>query len=317
MTAYSIRRISLIIPTIVLVALIVFLMVQFIPGSVVEEMLSQMEYQFRESDVQAMKEALGVDVPIYVQFGRWFGQLFRGSLGNSLWTNQPVADEIMRRLPVSLELGLIAFFVGMIVALPIGVYSAIRQDTWLDYIGRSVAILSLAVPGFWVATMVMVFPSIWWGWTPPLKYIPFGTDPWGNLGQFILPGVILGLNTQGTTMRMTRTMMLEVMRQDYIRTAWAKGLNERVVVLRHAMKNALIPVVTIIGIHIPMIVGGSVIIEQIFNLPGIGRYLLESIQRRDYVVLAGVNMFVASTVLFANLGVDLSYAYLDPRIHYK
>jgi peptide/nickel transport system permease protein len=254
---------------------------------------------------------------MHIQYVHWLGDVFRGDLGNSLWTKVPVIDEVSTRLPVSTELGLLALIIGQIIALPIGVYSAIRQDSAGDYVGRSLAIMCIAVPSFWLGTMIMVFPAIWWGWTPPMKYIPLFDDPVGNIGQFILPSIILGMVLSGTTMRMTRTMMLEVLRQDYIRTAWAKGLSERTVVMRHALKNALIPVVTIVGMQLPLLIGGSVVLEQIFCLPGIGQYLLKVINQRDYPVISGINLIMAVFVLIMNLLVDLTYAYLDPRIHYN
>ncbi len=245
-----------------------------------------------------------------------FGGVLQGNLGKSMWTGYSATDEIAARFPVSFELGIMALVIALLIAFPIGIYSAIRQDTWGDYVGRSFGIAFIAIPSFWLATMVMVFPSIWWDWTPPMELIRFTDDPMGNLGQFIIPATLLGMVMSGTTMRMTRTMMLEVLRQDYIRTAWSKGLKERVVVLRHALRNALIPVVTIIGMNVPVLVGGAVILEQIFVLPGMGRLLLEVITRRDYVVLSGLNLAVASFVLLANLATDLTYAFLDPRIRY-
>ncbi|MFC1990339.1 ABC transporter permease, partial [Chloroflexota bacterium] len=241
----------------------------------------------------------------------------RGDLGDSLWTGRPVLDEIIQKLPVSGELGLMAVITGLLIAIPLGTYSAIRQDTTGDYIGRSLAILAIAIPGFWLGTMIFVYPSIWWNWTPRVEYIPFIENPLGNLGQFMLPGFVLGMHLSGTTMRMTRTMMLEVLRQDYIRTAWSKGLGERAVVFQHALKNALIPVVTLVGLQISIVLGSAVVIEQIFVLPGLGSYLLESINRRDFIVLSGINLFVATGVMVFNLIVDLTYAYLDPRVQYK
>ena len=224
---------------------------------------------------------------------------------------------ITHRFPVSFELGLLGMVVALLIAFPIGIYSAIHQDTVGDYLARSFAIACIAVPGFWVATMVVVYPSIWWGWTPPVEYIPFVNDPPANLKQFIIPALILGMLTSGTTMRMTRTMMLEVLRQDYVRTAWAKGLRERMVIMRHALKNALIPVITIVGMNVPVIVGGAVILEQIFTLPGLGRLMLDAIAKRDYTIISGLNLVVASFVLVANIAVDLTYAYLDPRVKYR
>ncbi|MBI2830131.1 MAG: ABC transporter permease, partial [Chloroflexi bacterium] len=191
-----------------------------------------------------------------------------------------------------------------------------RQDTWGDYTGRTFAILNLSLPTFWTGTMVVIYPSIWWGWSPPIEFIPFFSDPLANLAQFIIPAFIMGMYTSGIEMRMTRTMMLEVLRQDYIRTAWAKGLNERVIIFRHAMKNAMIPVVTLIGLSLPGLIAGAVVIETIFSLPGMGRMMVEALNRRDYTIVSGVNFVVASAVLVINLGIDLTYAYLDPRVRY-
>jgi peptide/nickel transport system permease protein len=262
--------------------------------------------------------SLGLDVPVYVQYGRWISNIFvHGSLGNSLMGNQPILPSIEAALPVTAELGILAIIISIIISIPIGVYSAIRQDTIQDYIWRGLSVVLISVPAFWIGTMIVIYPSIWWGWSPPMQLIPFAKDPIGNIGMFVLPAAVLGITMTGGTMRMTRTMMLEVLRQDYIRTAWAKGLKERVVVIRHAMRNALIPVITIIGMQIPMVIGGSVIIEQLFNLPGLGRLMLTALQERDYPTISGINLFVAVFVIIINILVDLSYGWLDPRIHYQ
>ena len=228
-----------------------------------------------------------------------------------------VDELIIGRLPVTIELGLMSIVIGLVIALPVGIYSAVRQDTAVDYMGRSVAILGLATPNFWLALMVMLYPAIWWGWTPSMEWIPFSEDPLGNLGMFLIPSLILGTASAAATMRMMRTMMLEVLRQDYIRTAWSKGLRERVVVIRHALKNALIPVVTLIGLQLPILVGGAVIMENIFNLPGIGRLLLDALNDRDYPMVSGINLFFATGVVGINLMIDLIYPYLDPRVRYS
>ena len=252
-----------------------------------------------------------------MQYGRWIGGIFlHGTLGESLMGRGAVKERIIERLPVTLELGLMAILIGLVIALPVGIYSAIRQDTAADYLGRSIAILGLATPNFWLGIMVMIFPAIWWGWAPPMELVAFTEDPLGNLAVFIIPSLILGTAASAATMRMTRTMMLEVLRQDYIRTAWAKGLKERVVVLRHAVKNALIPVITLIGLQLPLLVGGSVIMENIFNLPGLGRLLLNALNVRDYPVVSGINLFFATAVVGINLLIDLIYAVLDPRVRY-
>ena len=216
-----------------------------------------------------------------------------------------------------MSLVFLAIVIGLVIALPVGIYSAIRQDTVADYLGRSAAIIGLATPNFWLGIMVMLYPAIWWNWSPPMEYIPFSEDPLGNLGVFIIPSLILGTAASATTMRMTRTMMLEVLRQDYIRTAWSKGLKERVVIIRHAIKNASIPVVTLIGMQLPLLVGGSVIMENIFNLPGLGRLLLSALEVRDYPVVSGVNLFFATVVMLNVLLIDMIYPYLDPRVRYR
>ena len=320
MHRYLIRRLLMMIPTLFIISIIVFLMISLIPGDVVDSMMQQglAKRAGGGLDREALERALGLDVPMYVQYGRWIGDIFlHGSLGDSLRTGEPVATTILGKVATTVELGLMAIVISVMMALPIGIYSAIRQDTVGDYTGRSIAIIFIAVPSFWIATMVMLYPSIWWGWSPPVALIPFREDPLGNLGQFFIPSFILGMAMAGTTMRMTRTMMLEVLRQDYIRTAWSKGLKERAVVRRHALKNALIPVVTIVGAELPVLVGGAVIIEQIFALPGIGRLLLVSLSDRDYTLVSGVNLVIASGVVVANLLVDISYAYLDPRVRYR
>jgi peptide/nickel transport system permease protein len=218
---------------------------------------------------------------------------------------------------VTFQLGAMALIVALLVAIPIGAYSAMRQDTAGDYLGRSFSILMLAVPGFWMGTMVMVFPSIWWGWSPDVKFVSFAQHPLNNLKQMIIPAIILGTSLSAVTMRLTRTMMLEVLRQDYIRTAWAKGLPEKLVVARHALKNALIPVVTLIGLQAPLLIGGAVIMEQIFVIPGMGLLLLDAVNQRDYPIITGVFLIVGIAVMLINLLVDLSYGFLDPKVRYR
>ena len=315
MRTYIIRRLLLIIPTVFLVTIIVFMTLRFIPGDVITYMASQ--HTAAALDREAIEHSLGLDLPIHIQYGRWMGDiLLHGSLGKSLPTFIPVNEKIFPRLPVTFELGLIAIVTSLIIALPVGIYSAIRQDSWGDYLGRGAAIMFISVPGFWVATMVVLYPSIYWGWSPSLKLIPFTEDPWGNLGMFIIPGFILGLLMSGFIMRMTRTMMLEVLRQDYITTAYSKGLKERVVVVRHALKNAFIPIITLVGMSLPMLVGGTVIMEQIFALPGMGRLILKALETRDYPVVSAINLLIALSVVGINLLTDLTYAWLDPRVKY-
>ncbi len=318
MRAYVIRRLLLIIPTLFLLSIIVFLSVRFIPGDIIDTMIAADHNAMTGLDREVLLHALGLDVPVYVQYGRWLRGIFlHGTLGNSLLGAWTVEEKIIGRLPVTIELGLLAILIGLVIALPVGIYSAIRQDTAADYLGRSVAIVGLATPNFWLGIMVMIYPAIWWGWAPPMRLIPFSEDPLGNLEVFLIPSLILGTAMAAATMRMTRTMMLEVLRQDYIRTAWSKGLRERIVVIRHAIKNALIPVVSLIGLQLPILVGGAVIMENIFNLPGLGRLMLTALSDRDYPVISGINMFFATVVVGINLLIDLLYAYLDPRVRYE
>ena len=244
--------------------------------------------------------------------------LLQGTLGESMGGSAASIEErLLGRLPVTIQLGVMAIVIGLLIALPVGIYSAIRQDTAADYAGRTTGIIGMSVPNFWLAIMVMIYPVVWWGWSPPLEWVPFTEDPLGSLKGLLIPSLILGTGMSAGTMRLTRTTMLEVLRQDYIRTAWSKGLNERVVVMRHAVKNALIPVVTVIGMQLPLLVGGSVIIENIFNLPGVGRLFLTALVDRDYPMVSGVNLFLATVVVGANLIIDLIYPYLDPRVRYS
>ena len=318
MSAYIIRRLLLTIPTLLVLSILVFLSVRFLPGDVIDAMFGDLQYLGGGIDREALERMLGLDQPVYVQYGRWMGGiLLRGTLGDSLMGDWRVEEKIWGRLPVTIELGVMALVIGILIAVPVGIYSAIRRNTAADYAGRTIAILGLATPNFWLGTMVIIYPAIWWAWSPPMGLIPFSEDPLGHLGMFLLPSLILGTYLSAATMRMTRTMMLEVLRQDYIRTAWAKGLKERVVVIRHAIKNALIPVVTMIGMQLPILAGGSVIIENIFNLPGLGRLMLGALDDRDYPVVSGVNLFFGTAVMLINLMIDLTYAFLDPRVRYR
>jgi len=310
MRNYIIRRVILMIPTLFLVSVVVFLTIRLIPGDVIELMAIEMGQttQGEQINFEAIREMLGMNVPAHIQYINWMKNIFlHGDFGDSLWTGRSVTEQIIARLPVTFELGLLAFLIAQIIAIPIGIYSAIRQDTFGDFLGRTFAILNLATPAFWLATMIMVFPSIWWG----------GDDPMANLGQFLIPAALMGTAMSATTMRMLRTTMLEVLRQDYVRTAWSKGLRERIIVIRHAMRNALIPVITIISGQIPIMIGGAVIMEQIFSLPGMGRLFLDSINRRDYPFVTGINIILATFGMVLILLTDLSYAYLDPRVRYR
>jgi peptide/nickel transport system permease protein len=314
MRQYVLKRLFLVVPTLLLVSAIVFSLSRLIPGDVVVLMFEEKAYA---EDLEALRAKLGLNRPIYIQYVVWLGQLVQGDLGESLWTKRPVLEELTRRLPVSAELGAMAIVFGLCIALPIGVLAAIRQDTMKDYAARSLAIIGLSMPGFWKATVIIVFTSIWFGWAPPLQFTPFTQSPWQHMSQFLLPAILLAIGSSAGIMRLTRALMLEVLRQDYIRTAWSKGMGERRVVMKHALKNAVIPVVTIIGIEVGQVASGTVIFETIFGLPGMGRFLVDAMNQRDYPVVQGVILLVASIIVFINLLVDMTYAYLDPRIRYQ
>jgi len=313
MFRYIARRLLLLIPTLFLVTLLVFSIIRLLPGNIVVLMLSEQGYA---SDRATLERMLGLDKPFYVQYLTYIGRALRGDLGVSFWTKEPVLEEIVRRLPVSLELATLSVAFGLLLGLPAGVFSAVRRDSWVDYVFRSVAVGGLSIPSFWLATVIIVLASIYWNWVPPMRFTPLWRDPLANLAQFILPSLILGAALSASLMRMTRSMVLEIFREDYVRTARAKGLGEPVVLARHVLKNAMIPVVTIMGLQFSALIGGTVIMESIFVLPGMGRFLLDAITWRDYPVIQGINLCLATGVIVLNLVIDIVYAFLDPRIRY-
>src|SRR5712692_4967747 len=303
MRPYVLRRLALAIPTLALVSVIVFSMMRFMPGDVVIRMVEGHAYA---PTIEALRKELGLDRPAYVQYFEWIGGiLLRGDFGHSYWTRQPILDEFVGRFPVTIELAALTILVSVVIGVLVGIVSAVRQDTVSDYVGRVLAILALSVPYFGLAVLVVVLPSIYFKWTPVWTYVPFTTGPLENLKIMIVPAFVFGITRAGP-----------VMRQDYIRTAWSKGLPERVIVLRHALKNAMIPVVTLVGLQTPLYIGGSIIIEAIFRLPGIGLFFFEALTRLDYPVVQSVNLIVAALVVGLNLTIDLTYAFLDPRIRY-
>jgi peptide/nickel transport system permease protein len=312
MRNYVLRRLLVALPSLLIASLIVFTLPRLIPGDVVQLMLEEKAYG---KDLEDLRAKLGLNRPLHVQYVEWLGSILRGNFGESLWTRQPVIAELGRRLPVTATLGLMATAVAVAIGVPVGVLAAVRQDGALDFFARSAAILGLSIPGFVIAILVTLLPAIWWGWTPP-RFVEFSRDPVGHLVQFIVPAIILGIGSAAGIMRLTRGMLLEVLRQDYVRTAWAKGLREGLVVLKHALKNALIPVVTVLGLQLAGIVGGAVIIEWIFGIPGMGQFLVDAIVQRDYPVIQGINLVIVTVIVLTNLSVDLIYAVLDPRIRY-
>ena len=314
MKQYVLRRLALAVPTLVLVSVIVFSLMRFMPGDVVIRMVEGHAYA---PTVDALRKELGLDRPAYVQYLEWVGGIVtRGDFGSSYWTRQPILDEFIGRFPVTLELAVLTILVSVVIGIPVGIVSAVRQDTVSDYVGRVLAILALSVPYFGLAVLVVVLPSIYFKWTPGWTYVPLTTDPLENLKILIVPAAVFGVTRAGPIMRITRSALLDVLRQDYIRTAWSKGLPERAIVLRHALKNSMIPVVSLVGLQMPLYIGGSVIVEAIFRLPGVGLFFFDALTRLDYPVVQSVNLIFAAIVVGLNLAIDLTYAWLDPRIRY-
>ncbi len=314
---YMVRRLLGIVPSILALLLAVVVLVRLIPGTAVDLMVSEsLKAEDRELGRAQLRRELGLDRPLPQTYVSYVAGAARGDLGRSLWDHQPVRNRIVERAPVTAEIALVAIVVSFMVAVPAGVLSAVRQDSWADYLIRIVAILGISTPSFAIGTMVVVLPALWWGWSPTQVFVPFSRDPIKHLQIILVPALILGLYLSSSVMRMMRTTMLDAMRQDYIRTASAKGLRERVVIVRHALRNALIPVVTVLGVQLAFLFGGSVITESIFSIPGLGRLLLSALSTRDYPLIQGIVVFVGLLVMFTNLVVDISYGFIDPRIRY-
>ena len=314
MFRYMIARLLSMIPTLVGVSVLVFLLVRLIPGTIVEQMLGA-EAQVTEELLARLRTFFGLDQPIHVQYAHWLAHALRGDLGVSWQVGMPVQQMILARLQVTAELTLGAMLVALVVGIPFGIVSAIKENTTLDHVIRIASLFSLSMPIFWQAAMMILILSVWLRWAP-VGYVDLAADPGANVRQMILPWIVLGTAVAATIMRMTRSCLLEVMRQDYIRTARAKGLRERVVIWSHALKNAMIPVVTVAGVLVGYLLGGAVVTEEVFTLPGIGRLVLWAIYQRDYPLVQGTVLFIAVAFALTNLVVDAIYGYLDPRIRY-
>jgi peptide/nickel transport system permease protein len=313
---YVARRLLLAIPVLVLSSLIVFSLMRVMPGDALIALMGE-SGNVGERELAKLRKELGLDRPYTEQYALWLWQMVSFNPGYSIFTNEPIAVSLRKAIPVTLELAALSMVIGLVVAVPIGVLSATRQDSASDYAGRVVAVSGLSFPDFWLGTLVITFAAIWFHWIPPIGYVSFWESPWRNLQQFLLPAAVLGFRLSAATMRMTRSTVLEVLREDYVRTAWAKGLGGRIVVYKHALKNALIPVVTIVGGQLGVLLAGTVVVETIFALPGMGRLTVEAILYRDYPVVQTNVMLVAATLVTLNLVVDLTYAWLDPRIRYR
>ena len=316
MYKYALRRLLLAVPVLVLSSLIVFGLMRVMPGDALTALMAE-SGNVVAKELAKLRGDLGLDRPYWEQYGIWVWQMLTLNPGYSIFTNEPIPVALRNAIPVTLELATLAMVLGLVIAVPIGVLSATRQDKASDYVGRVVAISGLSLPDFWLGTLVITFAAIWFHWIPPIGYTSLWESPWRNLQQFLLPAAVLGFRLSAATMRMTRSTVLEVLREDYVRTAWAKGLGGRVVVYKHALKNALIPVVTIVGGQLGTLLAGTVVVETIFALPGMGRLTVEAILFRDYPVVQTNVMLVALTLVTLNLVVDLTYAWLDPRIHYR
>jgi peptide/nickel transport system permease protein len=316
---YILKRLLLIFPTLLGVAAIVFLIMRVIPGDVALLILGGDDGggQIDQAQLDAVRKQLGLDQPLIVQFGTWLWGVLQFDFGTSLWTGQPIVHELAIRLPLSLQLALMATVVSVLIAIPLGTLAAVRQDTWVDYAVRVGSIGGLAIPSFWIGILCILFLVVYFGWGPPLEFTPPWVDPWVNLQMMIWPVVTVGYRYAAVTTRMTRSTVLEVLREDYIRTAWAKGLRERAVVVRHALKNSMLPVITLIGTEFAFLIGGLVVTETVFTLNGIGRFVVEAVAHRDYPVVQALVFLIAFSFVMVNLLVDLTYAWFDPRIRYR
>jgi peptide/nickel transport system permease protein len=316
MRTYVARRIAQGLLVLWLVSLLIFSLVRILPGDAVIMQLDQAAAPTPDVLKRARQE-LGLDRPFLAQYRTWMANAVQGDLGRSLITRRPVTQELVKRISLTTHLAVLSLLVALLIALPIGVLSAVRQDTASDYVGRLFAILGLSLPDFWLATVVITFLAIWFQWLPPIGFSPLWQDPARCLSQLLIPALIIGARLAAVSMRMTRSSLLEVLRQDYVRTARAKGARERAVIVRHALKNAFIPVVTVIGQQFSVLLGGTVIVEVIFLQPGVGSLMLDAVLLRDYTLIQGAVLFFAAVIVVTNLLVDLSYAWLDPRIRYR
>jgi peptide/nickel transport system permease protein len=304
------------IPVLLLSSLVVFGLMRVMPGDALTALMAE-SGNVSPRELQKLRKDLKLDLPYHEQYLHWVWQMVTFNPGRSVFTGEAISTSLKKSIPVTIELAAMAIVLGVALAIPLGVLSATRQDKLSDYIGRLVAISGLSFPDFWLGTLIITFAAIWFSWMPPLGYTSLWESPWRNLQQFLLPAAVLGLRLSAATMRMTRSTLLEVLREDYVRTAWAKGLGERLIIYKHALKNALIPVVTIVGGQLGTLLAGTVIVETIFALPGMGRLTVEAILFRDYPVVQTNVMLVAATLVTLNLLVDLTYAWLDPRIRYQ
>lgn len=314
MQQYLLRRLVLGLVALLGLSLLAFGLIRIIPG---DFLMAQLAESGNVADLAAARRTLGLDRPFLAQYVTWLGGVLRGDLGVSFWSKRPVIEDLLAALPVSVELAVLAMLLSMVIALPLGALAAARRGRPADYAARILSFGGLSIPHFWIATLVLLYGSIWFRWVPPLGYISPRASLPQNLEQFAIPAAILGIHLSARSLRMVRSSLLEALQEDYIRTAWAKGLAGARVLWRHAFRNSLIPILTILGSQFTYLLGGTVIIEDIFSLSGIGRYVVESITHRDYPAVQGSILFTGTVVVAVNLLVDLTYAWIDPRIRYR
>lgn len=321
MGTYIIRRLFGLIPILIGISIIVFLIMRMLPGDVAAMILmgggEDSTSGVSAEAVAELREQLGLNAPLWKQYIDWMWGIVRLDAGVSLWTQKPVFDEIFSRLPLTLELAVMGLLLSLTIAIPVGVISALKQNSWVDYLFRSFSIMGLAIPGFWLATMLILGLTVFFNWTPPLGYVGLTQDPWKNIQQLFLPAIVIGYSNAAIIARMTRSAMLEVLREDYVRTAWAKGLNLRSILSVHALRNAMLPILTLAAIELGHLLSGTVVMETIFTLPGIGRYLIDAIFHRDYPVVQAIILLMGVLFVTLNLLVDILYGVLDPRIRYS
>jgi len=317
MTAYVVRRLLQMPIVLLIVTLMLFAVIRLIPGDPIYTMVGQSESGLDEQTVAALREKLGLNDPLWLQYGHWLGDVVRGDLGRSSTNRSDVSDQLKKRIPVTLQFGVASLLIAIAIGIPAGTIAAVNRGTWIDGLVTIVAMFGIAVPSFWLAILVIWLFVVELGWLPATGFVDLWKDPVESLRHLVLPSLVLGLTLSGSIMRYTRSSVLEVLGAEYVRTARAKGLAERVVIIRHALRNALLPVMTIVGLQLGALLGGSVITESMFALPGVGRLAVEAINGRDYQTLQGVAMFFAVTVLLVNLLTDIAYAVVDPRIHYR
>ena len=318
MAFYILKRLLAIIPTLFGVAVLIFLLLRVVPGDVVEARYMSQGSQFQSQDLMDIeRKKLGLDQPMWKQFTTWMAGLARLDFGVSMWTGAPITEEIKLRFALSLQLAIMASTTAVLLAIPLGILAAIKQDTWIDYAVRVFSIAGLAMPSFWLGILMILGMLIFFKWLPPMVFTPLWVNPWENLAQLIWPALAVGYRYSAVGTRMMRSTMLEVLREDYIRTARAKGLWLKLILSRHALKNAILPVLTIISLEFAFLLGGLVVTEQVFNLNGLGMLFVEGIARRDYTLIQALVMLVATVFLLVNFLVDIAYAWLDPRIRYR